>query len=292
MHLWAQINGTFRLTMQLRVILITSDNHSQAGASMVRFVASSALAAIFCASLARDGVTELRLGPMPRAGLAVTQIDAHYGNAADDTDFLFRLGMLEGHLMVGHELMRANQAALALPHFGHPVRELYDDIAGYLNQKGFTPFDKQLAALEAAVAAAPGSTDTETRFQGAIATVRKARELAPADLRASLPQMIRVCADTIDAASGEYGGSLERGRVAALVEYHDSRGFLEFVAQQLAELKTAHREPQEQAQLERFAAALARAEWIVGDLLPAPTPRASVATYRAIAAEARDIARQ
>ena len=48
--------------------------------------------------------------------------------APDDVDFLFRLGMLEGHLIVGHDLLQAGQPALAAPHFGHPVRELYDDI--------------------------------------------------------------------------------------------------------------------------------------------------------------------
>lgn len=69
----------------------------------------------------------------------VRQADAHLGEAANDTDFLFRLGMLEGHLMVGHELLSADQTALALPHFGHPVRELYDDIGPYLDQHHFPP---------------------------------------------------------------------------------------------------------------------------------------------------------
>src|SRR5579885_738650 len=78
----------------------------------------------------------------PVPALAVTDIDAHYGSASDDVDFLFRLGMLEGHLLVGHELLKANQAALALPHFGHPVRELYDDIADYLAARKFPAFDK------------------------------------------------------------------------------------------------------------------------------------------------------
>ena len=47
--------------------------------------------------------------------------DAQADQNADDTDFLFRLGMMEGHLIIGHELLVNNQTALALPHFGHPV---------------------------------------------------------------------------------------------------------------------------------------------------------------------------
>jgi hypothetical protein len=37
---------------------------------------------------------------------------------------------------------------------------------------------------------------------------------------------------------------------------------------------------------------LAKAQWIVGELLPSPAPRASVGTYRSIAAEAASIAAQ
>ena len=225
--------------------------------------------------------------PLPGVVLA----DAHYGDAADDVDFLFRLGMLEGHLMVGHELLEAHQPSLALPHFGHPVRELYDDISDYLDAHKFPPFDKQLIALEAAVTAAPESPDTQAKYQAVIATVHKARELAPAELRASLPEMIRVCSDTIDAAAGEFGESLERGRVTAMIEYHDSRGFLEYVAQQIDELRAVNDDPASQGLLDRFKATLAKAQWIVGELLPSPTPRASVGQYRAVAAEAAKIAK-
>jgi len=246
---------------------------------------------VYCAFV--TGAAAAPLPGRPPAGMmpGVVPADAHYGEAGDDVDFLFRLGMLEGHLMVGHELIEAHQASLALPHFGHPVRELYDDISDYLDAHKFPPFDKQLIALEAAVTVAPDSPDTQAKYQAVIATVHKARELAPAELRASLPEMIRVCSDTIDAAAGEFGESLERGRVTALVEYHDSRGFLEYVAQQIDELRAAHDDPSSQGVLDRFKATLAKAQWIVGELLPSPTPRASVGQYRAVAAEAAKIAK-
>jgi hypothetical protein len=227
----------------------------------------------------------------PRPAGPIVAVDAKYGDADDATDFLFRLGMLEGHLMIGHDLLQAKQPSLALPHFGHPVRELYDDISDYLAKNKFPQFDGQLAALEASVAAAPDSADTEARYQAAIVTVHKAREIAPASLRASLPEMIQICSDTIDAASGEYGEGLEHGRIAVIVEYHDSKGYLEYVAQQLGEMFAAHRDAASQDLLDRFKAVLAKAQWIVEPLLPDPTPRASVGTYRAIAAEAAAIAK-
>jgi hypothetical protein len=170
------------------------------------------------------------------------------------------------------------------------VRELYDDIAGYLDKKKFPPFDTQLAELEAAVASAPDAPDTEKKYEAAIVTLHKARELAPADLRASLPEMIRVCSNTIDAASGEYGEALEHGQVRVIVEYHDSKGYIEYVKQQLAELMSQHKDAASQAVLAQMKTILAKAEWIVEPLLPPSAPRASVSQYRSVAAEASDLA--
>ncbi|MDA8232118.1 MAG: hypothetical protein M0006_12345 [Magnetospirillum sp.] len=225
----------------------------------------------------------------PAARPAVQRIDFRFGNAGSDTDFLFRMGMLEGHLMVGHELLQAHQPALALPHFGHPVRELYDDFSDYLDDKKFPAFDGQLADLEAAVKTAPDSPQTEAKYQAVIATIHKARELAPASVRDSVPEMIEICSNTIDAASYEYGGALDHGRIAAVVEYHDSRGYLEYVAQEIAELRKAH--PDAAGVLDRFTAVLAKAQWIVDPLLPGPMPRASVGTYRGLAEDAAAVAK-
>ncbi|HWE73624.1 MAG TPA: hypothetical protein VG328_10730 [Stellaceae bacterium] len=227
----------------------------------------------------------------PAAAPALVQpvADMPADKNADDTDFLFRLGMMEGHLIIGHELLVNNETALALPHFGHPVRELYDDVGPYLDRHHFPGFDKQLIALEAAVMAAPAAKDTEDQYLAMIATLHKARDLAPARLRASVPEMIQICSDTIDAASGEFGESLQQGKISSLVEYHDSRGFLEYVAEEVKGLAATHGDAASQALIDRFKPILAKAQYIVADLIPAPTPRASVTDYRAIAAQAEGV---
>lgn len=242
-----------------------------------------ALSAAGSASAAPIAPAPLAQGMTP----PVAQVDFHFGSTTDDTSFLFRLGMLEGHLMVGHELLAAHQPGLALPHFGHPVRELYDDFVDYLAEKRFPPFDGQLADLETAVKSAPDSPDTEAKYQAVIATIHRARELAPQSIRDSVPTMIKICSDTVVAASHEFGGALDHGRIAAVVEFHDSRGYLEYVAQQIAELRAAH--PDAAATLDRFSAVLAKAQWIVDPLLPGPLPRASVGSYRALAEEAAGV---
>jgi hypothetical protein len=213
-------------------------------------------------------------------------------NAAADTDFLLRLGLMEGHLMVGNDLIAAHQAPLALPHFGHPVSELYDDIANYLAARKFPAFDRQLVKLEAAVATAPYAPETLAQYQAVIATIHHARDLTPADLRASVPAMIKICADTLDAAAGEYSGAVERGRIQSLIEYHDSRGFVGWATQYLHVLTLGHPDDAAQTLLNRMTKIAAQAAWIVQPLLPDPTPRASVAQYRAIAAQAVELAKK
>ena len=212
-------------------------------------------------------------------------------STADDTDFLFRLGMLEGHLMVGHDLSDAKKYGLSLPHFGHPVRELYDDISDYIDKRHLAPFDTQLIKLEAAMAAAPGTPATEAMYQQTIAAVHAARDTVPKTLRDSVPAMIKVCADTIDAASGEYGESLDRGQVVVLVEYHDSRGFISYVQQELDDLKRNHPASLDQDTLAKFQSVLTRAQWIVDPLIPSPQPRASVGQYRTIAGQAEEVSK-
>jgi len=242
-----------------------------------------------CAAATTALAAPIAVTPPPAAGPVVQRVDFHFGNANDDTTFLFRLGMLEGHLMIGEELLQAHQPALALPHFGHPVRELYDDFSDYLESHHFPAFDGQLAELETAVKSAPDSPDTTAKYRAIIAVVHHARELAPASIRDSVPEMIKICSQTIDAASYEYGGALEHGRIAAVVEFHDSRGYLEYVAQQVDDLRNAH--PEAAALLDRFKVVLAKAQWIVDPLLPGPSPRASVGSYRALAAEAAEAAK-
>src|ERR1700740_1806787 len=106
--------------------------------------------------------------PLRPTDIPFTRVAAASDTNAADTDFLFQLGMLEGHLLVGHELLEAHRPALALPHFGHPLTEIYDNISDYLQQHKFPPFNEQLAELEATATAMPEAPDTEAKYQAVI----------------------------------------------------------------------------------------------------------------------------
>jgi hypothetical protein len=207
----------------------------------------------------------------------------------DDAGFLFILGLMEGHLAIGHELIQADKPKLGLPHFGHPVRELYDDLRDELAKRHVADFEDALADLEAAVAKAPRAAETEAKYQAVVAAVARARASVPASVRQSVPEMIKICADTLEAAAGEYGEAIDKGRLENLGEYHDSRGFVGAVTRQVAELENGNPAAQDAEMIGRFKAVLAKVQAIVAPLLPPSTPPKSAAEYRAIAHEAQAV---
>ncbi len=222
--------------------------------------------------------------------LGVPQAQAASSND-QASDFLFRLGMLKGHLMVGHDLLQAGKTKLAMPHFGHPVRELYDDIKGYLDDNKIPSFESALVDLEDSAAKSADSPETEQRYQAVIAKVEQARQSTPVAVRDSVPAMIEICADTIDAAAGEYGEAINKGRIEEVAEYHDSHGYISAVQAQVDELAANHPSAADQSMIARFRAVLAKAQNIVGSLMPPEAPKQSVADYRRVAQEARAVAK-
>jgi hypothetical protein len=228
---------------------------------------------------------------VPLAFPSAVAAPAEGGAAAEDMGFLVKLALMEGHLIIGQELLQAGRQALALPHFGHPVRELYDDIEEDLRRRNVHGFEAELLRLEAAATAAPTAPATVAQYQVVIAAVHRARDAVPASLRGSVPQMIRVCADVLDVAAGEYGEALERGRIRNVVEYHDSRGFVFWAVAEIQRLQTAA-PAAEQALIARFRPAMEGMRQVVDTLLPPGAPRASIAEYRALARQAGEAAGQ
>lgn len=151
--------------------------------------------------------------------------------ANEDADFAMRLALIEGHLMVGRELIEAGQTQNALPHFGHPVRELYSDMIPVIVHRGGQQFDRDLIALEALAARDGNSQTFRTAFDAALAKVRAAHRLVPAEKWASDEFTIGLVADVASVASQEYRNALVGGRIDSLIEYHDARGFMLYLVE-------------------------------------------------------------
>ncbi len=145
-----------------------------------------------------------------------------------EAQYLEMLGILEGHLLVGRRLLEAGQSRLAVPHFGHPIRELYTWLEPRIAQRGTPQFEAELNVMEDW--AEGGNAGIGGRFATAWTALQPklaaARQAVPAQLRDSPRFMLEHVAMIVFDVSSDYGESVERGRIVNVVEYHDSMGYL------------------------------------------------------------------
>jgi hypothetical protein len=139
--------------------------------------------------------------------------------------FLRDMGLIRGHLLVGDELVKQDRWDDALPHFHHPVEELYAGIVPTLKKVGFRQFDTALKALVQTVQAKKLDA-----YTGAWKVVdQRMSSVDHAMQRFSTPRT-RFTMQTVMAilrqAAAEYEEAIQEGRVAKPVEYQDSRGFV------------------------------------------------------------------
>lgn len=168
--------------------------------------------------------------PICRGGLRPAAAAAGPDVAARDADYLEKLGLLEGHLLIGRRLLEAGQSRLAVPHFGHPIRELYTWLEPRLAARGAAGFEAELAAMEAWAEA--GHTGTDGAFAAAWVGLRPRLAAAQSAIDPALRDnprfMLEHVAMMVYDVASDYGESIERGRIVNTVEYHDSMGFLAY----------------------------------------------------------------
>jgi hypothetical protein len=218
--------------------------------------------------------------PICRGGLRpVSEVPAR--DIGPDADYLEKLGLLEGHLLIGHRLLDAGQARLAIPHFGHPIRELYTWLEPRLAQRRAPGFETELEVMEAWAEA--GNTGTGGRFAAAWTALAPklaaAKAAIPAALRDSPRFMFGHVAMMVYDVASDYGESIERGRIVNVVEYHDSMGFLLYAAQTAAEQRATGRAAAEWAEAEQVLEELRRLAY--PELLPPGRLPTSVSNVRA-----------
>jgi hypothetical protein len=207
----------------------------------------------------------------------------------DHAELLFKLGLLEGHLLVGRELIDAKQTKLALPHFGHPIRELYDDISGELQRRGVTGFDGELISLEALAAGKPTDPATTAQYQKVMGIIAAVRATVPAGLLDNERFMLGVLGEVATISSEDYSESIEGGRIEKPVEYHDSRGYLIYADKELRRLE-ARPDLRGSPNLAVARAKLGEMRAITGPLLPPERPIKSVAFYKTVVAQFKQAA--
>ncbi|MEO8891997.1 MAG: helix-hairpin-helix domain-containing protein, partial [Coleofasciculaceae cyanobacterium] len=170
----------------------------------------------------------------------VTIEDVVLTGEAKDIDYMVKLGLMKGHLLVAKELLDLKKPEAAEPHIGHPVEEIYADVADQLQERKVPEFKKQLISLQDLVKSKPNDPQLMTQFDASMKAVDQAIAALPETERQSPNFALKVVNGLLDTANSEYGAAIANGKITAPIEYQDSRGFVTYadtlnksIAQQL-----------------------------------------------------------
>ena len=156
----------------------------------------------------------------------VTIEDVVLTGVAKDVDYMTKLGLMKGHLLVAKELLDLQQPKQAEPHIGHPVEEIYSDVEDQLNERNVKEFKTTLINLQDLVKSQPKDAKVGGQFTNSMQAVDGAIAGIPEAQRQSPKFVLQVINGLLDAANSEYGAAIADGKVSALIEYQDSRGFV------------------------------------------------------------------
>ena len=158
--------------------------------------------------------------------------DIVLSGVAKDTDYMVKLGLMKGHLYVAKELLDLKKPKDAEPHIGHPVEEIYTDVADQLTERKVKEFKTTLISLDDLVkAGAKDDTKVGTNFKASMVSIDSAIAAIPEAQRKSPNFVLSVINGLLDTANSEYGASIADGKFKAAIEYQDSRGFITYADQ-------------------------------------------------------------
>jgi hypothetical protein len=160
----------------------------------------------------------------------VTIEDVVLTGAEKDADYMVKLGLMKGHLFVAKELLDLKKPKDAEPHIGHPVEEIYTDVADQLTERKVKEFKTTLIALEDLVkAGAKDNSKVATNFKESMQSIDLAIAALPDAQRKNPNFVLQVINGLLDTANSEYGAAITDGKIKAAIEYQDSRGFITYV---------------------------------------------------------------
>ena len=143
----------------------------------------------------------------------------------DDATYLYQLGLMRGHLLVGNALFELGERMAAETHSKHPADELYASMEAEFAARGTPGFAQQLEAHAEAVNRGDGD-DVEARnadLMAAIAESEAVVEVAPELAREVIVRLLRE-------AGAEYAIGIVDGKPANAHEYQDAYGFTQVAA--------------------------------------------------------------
>jgi Helix-hairpin-helix motif len=162
----------------------------------------------------------------------VTIEDVILTGEARDVDYMTKLGLMKGHLMVAKELLDLKQVSQAEPHIGHPVEEIYADVEEQLKERKVPEFKTPLITLlDLVKGGAKDPAKVNSSFATSMKSVDGAIEILPTTQRTSSKFAIQIITGLLNTAKSEYKAAIANGKITQVVEYQDSRGFVTYANQ-------------------------------------------------------------
>lgn len=158
----------------------------------------------------------------------VTVVDIALTGEAKDVDYMTKLGLMTGHMLVAKELLDLGKPKQAEPHIGHPVEEIYVDVEDQLNERKIPEFKTGLIKLQDLVKSKPNDPQLKTQFEQSFKAIEDAIAALPASQRQTPNFTLKVINGLLDTANSEYGAAIANDKIAAVIEYQDSRGFVTY----------------------------------------------------------------
>lgn len=157
----------------------------------------------------------------------VTIEDIKLEGEAKDIDYMTKLGLMKGHLYVAKELLDLQKPGQAEPHIGHPVEEIYADVEDQLTERKVSEFKDPLIALQDEVkAGAKNAEKVSTGYKTSMQSIETAINALPQSQRQSPNFVLQVINGLLDTANSEYRAAIADNKIAQVIEYQDSRGFV------------------------------------------------------------------
>jgi hypothetical protein len=150
---------------------------------------------------------------------------------AKDVDYMIKLGLMKGHMLVAKELLDLKKPNQAEPHIGHPVEEIYADVEEQLIERNVPEFKSSLGDLQQLVKSKPNDPKVATTFAQSITAIDVAIAVLPETQRTSPQFLLPVINGLLDTANSEYTAAIADGKIKEIIEYQDSRGFVIYADQ-------------------------------------------------------------
>lgn len=142
----------------------------------------------------------------------------------NDLAYLTQIGLIRGHLYVGHQLYMNGHLDHAKTHMKHPKSELYADIIPAFAARHISGFGQALQNLATAVNHDMGPKKVDAAYQALLNQITVS-ESAVSPASQSPAEKLKLAAALLQVAAEEYAIAVVDGKMENAHEYQDALGF-------------------------------------------------------------------